>query len=91
MQRDNGVAPIIRAAQNQRELGALHVAADLSHLCGSLVQGLLALLLFGNIEKETRFFKVGALLLPRIDDFREGRLLAQNALSLLAVVPKFRL
>jgi hypothetical protein len=66
----------------------------LSHLGDfqrSFSQRLFALFVFRYVEKEAGFLQIRFMLLPRADDSSEGGLFFEDALSLFAVVPKFRL
>ena len=60
-------------------------------LAGGFAERLFAFLVFGEIEKEARLFELGAILLPRLQNAFETRLLLENSLGLVAVVPEIRL
>ena len=60
----------------------------LGHSGGRLGQGLFALLILGQIEKEARLLEPGAVFLPGLQDLFQAGLLFQDGLGLLAVVPE---
>jgi hypothetical protein len=62
--------------------------SDLRHLGRGFAKRLFAFLVPRQIEKEARVFELGAILVPRIDDVFEARLLLENGLRLVAVVPE---
>jgi hypothetical protein len=58
--------------------------------CG-FVQRVFTLFVFGDIEKKTRFFQIGAVLRPSINDAFERRLFFEKCLRFVRVVPEIRL
>jgi hypothetical protein len=68
-----------------------HLFADAGHFGRRFGESLFTFLVLGNVEKKTRFFEIAAMLCPCVDDALEGRLLFENPLGLLRVVPKIRL
>jgi hypothetical protein len=64
MKRNDGIAAIIRPAEYLRELGLGHGLRHLRHLAGGFAQGLFAFFVFGDVEKEARFFQITPVLLP---------------------------
>jgi hypothetical protein len=91
MEADDGVSLIVRPAENLSQLQLRELLGDLRDFAGRFAERLFALLVFREIEKEARFFEVGAILLPRIEDVFEARLLFENCLRLVAVVPEIGL
>jgi hypothetical protein len=63
----------------------------LRHLGGGFLQGLVAILFAGKIEKEARLLKAGTLFFPAVDDGFKRGLLLENALGFFRVVPEIRL
>lgn len=90
MKRDNGVSPIIRPAEQLRELGLRHFFTDGGNFRRGFVQRVFALFVFGDIEKKTRFFEVGAVLRPGVNDAFERRLFFEKRLRFVRVVPEIR-
>jgi hypothetical protein len=54
------------------------------------VQRVFALFDFGDIEKKTRFFEVGTVLRPCVNDAFERRLFFEKRLRFVRVVPEIR-
>jgi hypothetical protein len=65
--------------------------SDLGDLRGGFAERLFALLIFRDIEIETRFFEGRSIFFPGVDDFFERGLLFENALGFFAIVPEIRL
>jgi hypothetical protein len=61
---------------------------DFRHLRGSLLKRLLALFVFGDVEKEAGFFETRPVFLPSVYDCSERSLFFQNALCFFRVVPE---
>jgi hypothetical protein len=68
MKADDRVSLIVRAAEDLSQLQLGQFLTDPGDFAGSLIEGLLALFVLREIEKEARLFEVGAILLPRIED-----------------------
>jgi hypothetical protein len=68
MKADDRVSLIVRAAEDLSQFQLGQFLTDLGDFAGSLTEGLLALFVLREIEKEARLFEVGAILLPRIED-----------------------
>jgi hypothetical protein len=62
--------------------------SDFRHLRGGLLESLLALLIFGDVEKEAGFFKARPMFLPSVYDCSKRSLFSQNVLCFFRVVPE---
>jgi hypothetical protein len=63
---------------------------DFCHLGGRLLESVLALFVFGDIQKEASFFKPRAVFLPGVYDRSKRSLFFKNALRFFRVVPEIR-
>ena len=90
MKRNNGVSPIIWPTEQLRELGLCHFFTDGGNFSRGFAQRVVALFVFGDIEKKPRFFEVGAVLRPGVNDAFEGRLFFKKRLRFVRVVPEIR-
>jgi hypothetical protein len=68
-----------------------HFFTDGDNFSRGFVQSVLALFVFGNVEKKPRFLEVRVVLRPGVDDAFEGRLFFENRLRFFRVVPEIRL
>jgi hypothetical protein len=91
MEADDGVSLIVGPAENLSQLQLRELLSDLGDFAGRFAERFLALFIFGEIEKEARLFELGAILLPRVEDVFEARLLLENSLRLVGVVPEIGL
>ena len=91
MERDDGVTPVIGAAEKLRQLGLRHLASDLGNFGRRLAERFFALFVLGDLEKKPRLFEPGPVFFPSIDDRFEPGLLFEDALGFFAVVPEIRL
>jgi hypothetical protein len=91
VKRDDGVTPVVRAAEELRQLGLSHLLDDSSDLARRLAERVFALLIFGHVNKKSRLFQIGAMLFPTVENVFEARLFFENGLRLVSVVPKIRL
>ena len=64
MKRDDGVAPIVRPAEQLGQLGLRHLFADARDFGRGLGERIFTLLFFGDVEKEARLFQIRAMLRP---------------------------
>jgi hypothetical protein len=68
-----------------------HLPADRGDLGRGFAQRIVALFIFGDVEKEPRLFEIRAVLFPGVDDAFEGRLFFKKRLGFFRVVPEIRL
>jgi len=59
--------------------------------CRGFAEGVFALFIFGDVEEESRFFKVRAIFFPGIYDPFERGLLFEDSLGFFGVVPEIGL
>jgi len=91
VKHDNGVAPVIRAAEQLGQLGLRYFPAGAGDFRRGLSERIFAFLVLGDVEKKPRLFEIGAMLFPGIDDALKGGLLFENTLGFFRVVPKIGL
>jgi hypothetical protein len=91
MKVDDGIAPVVRTAEQLLELGFGHLFANSGDLCCGLGKGVLAFFIFSNIKKKPGLFQFGAMLCPCVDDRFERRLFFEYRLSFFCVVPEIGL
>jgi hypothetical protein len=73
------------------QLGLRHLLGDRRDFAGGFTERLFALLIFGNVEKKTRLFKICLMLFPISENRFESGLLFENGLSFVGVGPEIRL
>src|SRR5688500_4258134 len=91
MERDDGVAPIVRSAEKLGQLGLGHFLPDARDFGRGLGESIFTLLFFGDVEKEARLFQIRAMLRPSVNNALKRGLLPYDPLSFFRVVPKIRL
>jgi hypothetical protein len=91
MQAHDRVSLVVGAAEDLPELEVGQLLRDLGNFDGGFVQRLFAFFVFGEIEKKTRLFELGAILLPRFQNGFYARLLFEDCLRLVGFVPEIRL
>lgn len=91
MKVDDGIAPVVRTAEQLLELGFGHFFTDGRYLCCRFGERVFALLIFRDIKKKPRLLEFGAMLCPRIDHRFERRLLLEDGLGFFRVVPEIGL
>jgi len=91
MKVDDGIAPVVRTAEQLLELGFGHLFANSGDLCCGLGKGVLAFFIFSNIKEKPGLFQLGAMLCPCVDDRFERRLFFEYRLSFFCVVPEIGL
>ena len=91
MKVDDGIAPVVRTAEQLLELGFGHLFANSGDLCCGLGKGVLAFFIFSNIKKKPGLFQLGAMLCPCVDDRFERRLFFEYRLGFFCVVPEIGL
>jgi len=68
VEHDDGVAPVVRPAEELRQLGLRHLSADAGNLRRGFGQSVFAFLVLGDVEKKPRVFEIRAMLRPDVDD-----------------------
>ena len=68
MERDDGVAPVVGAAEQLRQLGLRHLLGDRRDFGRGFAERFFALFVFGDVEKKARLFKIGVMLFPGVDE-----------------------
>jgi hypothetical protein len=91
MKVDDGIAPVVRTAEQLLELGFGHLFANSGDLCCGLGEGVLAFFIFSNIKEKPGLFQLGAMLCPCVDDRFERRLFFEYRLGFFCVVPEIGL
>ena len=91
MKRDDGVAPVIRTAEQLLELGLCHFFADGGDFCCRFAERVFALFILGDVKKKPRLLELGAMFFPRIDHRFERGLFLEYRLGFFGVVPEIRL
>jgi hypothetical protein len=73
MEGDDGVAPVVRTAEKLRQLGFGHLSGDGSDFTRGFTERVVALLVFGDAEKKSRFFQICVMFSPAVNDaFQAG-------------------
>jgi hypothetical protein len=67
-----------------------HFFTDGGNFRRGFVQRVFAFFVFGDTEKKTRFFEVGTVLRPGVNDALERRLFFEQRLRFVRVVPEIR-
>jgi hypothetical protein len=88
---NDGIALIVRTAENLAQLQLGQLLRDLRDFSGGFVERFFALLVFGEIEKKARLFQLGAIFFPGLQDGFYTRLFLEDGLRLVGVVPKIGL
>jgi hypothetical protein len=91
MQAHDGVSLVVWTAEDLPQLKLGQLLPDLRDFGRRFVQRFFALFIFGEIEKKTRLFKLGAILLPRLQNGFDTRLLFEDCLRLVGFVPEIGL
>jgi hypothetical protein len=91
MQAHDRVSLVVGTAEDLPQLQLGQLLRDLGDFGRRFVQRFFALFVFGEIEKKTRLFELGAILLPRVQDVFYPRLLFEDRLRLVGVVPEIGL
>ena len=87
----DGVTPVVRPAEQLSKLGLGHLLADRCDFAGGFAERFFALLVFGDVEKKPRLFKIGSMFFPTRENRFESGLFFENGLGFFGVVPKIRL
>jgi hypothetical protein len=87
VQRDDGVAAVVLAAQQAFEIEPVEGGFDLRQLRSRLAGRLFALFV-GELEIDLRVLELRELLAPALERRRQRRAFAQNRLCFLAVAPE---
>ena len=64
MKRDDGVTPIIGTAEQLGQLGLRHLLGDAATLPAASPSASSLFLVFGDVEKKPRLFKIGLVFFP---------------------------
>ena len=91
MQSDDGVTPVIGAAEKLRQLGLGHFPGNFRDFGRRFAKSLFALFVLGDVEKKACLFEPDPVFFPKIDYAFEGGLFFEDALGFFAVVPEIRL
>ena len=91
MKVDDGIAPVVRTAEQLLELGFGHFFANSGDLCCGLGKGVLVFFIFSDIKKKPGLFQLDAMLCPCVDDRFERRLFFEYRLGFFCVVPEIGL
>jgi len=91
MKRNDSVTPVVGPAEELGKLGLGHLLGDRRDLAGRFAKRFFALLVFGDVEKKPRLFKIGVMFFPTVENVFEVRLFFENGLGFVRVVPKIRL
>jgi hypothetical protein len=88
VERDDGIAGIVLAAEQALEVEQIEGGFDLRELLCRLLRRLLARL-FRQLEVDLGVLQLGELLTPARERRRQRRAFAENRLCFLAVAPEF--
>ena len=91
MERDDGVTPVVRPAEQLGQLGLRHLLGNGGDFAARFVQRFFAFFILGDVEKKTRLCQVGVMFFPAVENVFEGGLFFENALGFFSVVPKIGL
>jgi hypothetical protein len=91
VERDDGVTPIIRPAEQLGQLGLGHLLGDRRDFPGRFAERFFILLVFGDIEKKPCLCKIGVMFFPAVENVSEAGLFFENGLGFVGVVPKIGL
>jgi len=90
MEAHDRVSLVVRTAEDLTQLQLGQFLGDLRDFARRFVQRLFTLLVFGEIEKETRLLQLGAIFLAGLQDAFYTRLLFEDCLRPVGFVPKIR-
>jgi len=88
MQADDGIAPVVGAAQDLSELELGDLLRNFRDLGQRLVMSVFAFLFLSEVEEKAGLFEVGTIFFQRIEDRFERSLFFENGLRFLPILPK---